>query len=106
MKHYSYHIPPRPAEFRNGEITLYKGFTITDNFDVTQNGKVIFRDNISIQQAKNIIDQSLAMKAKQDLGKLWKRFTEDELENGEARREYEAKQVDNYFENQLNKDYE
>jgi len=96
MKH-SQTIPPRPAEFGNGVTTEYRGFTITDKFYVKQ-----FGEFISLQQAKNYIDTSLAMKKLQDKGaaltKLWGAC---ELENGEARREREAEQINNHFENEL-----
>lgn len=89
--------PPRPAEYGNGKSTEYRGFVITDRFEVKG-----FGDFISIQQAKNSIDASIAMKKLQDKGAMLKRFMGScELENGAERREYEENQINNYFENEL-----
>jgi len=96
-------VPPRPTEFRNGITTEYNGFTISDRFVVSKDGK-FFTECISLQQAKSIIDQSNAQKLKQMpdkqkmLGKLWGSC---ELENGSEQRARETEQVNNYFENLL-----
>jgi len=94
-------IPPRPAEYGNGVTTEYLGFVITDRFTILHNGKVIWDDNLSLAQCKNIINQSLGSK---DLGKSWQRFIsgECELENGSERRERETEQIENYYLNELN----
>ena len=95
--------PPRPSEYGNGITTEYRGFTISDRFEVSCGSKVLW-ECMGLQQAKNSIDSSIAMKAKQDLGSLWKRFVsgECELENGSEARERDSERVNEYFENQLN----
>ncbi len=106
MPDYHDQTPQRPAEYRNGVTTDYKGFTISDTFVVSKGGK-FFTECISLQQAKNIIDQSNSQKLKQMpdkqkmLGRLWGSC---ELENGAARIEYETEQINNYHENQLHND--
>jgi len=96
-------IPPRPPEYGNGVTTEYRGFTISDRFEVSCGSKFLW-ECMSIEQAFNSIDSSIAMKAKQDLGSLWKRFVsgECELENRSAEIERDAERVNEYFDNQLN----
>lgn len=99
MKHLS--LPDRPADYANGITTEYRGYTITDTFDVVKGGKVIWDNNISIAQAKSIIDQSEALRNRPcmqtSLRKLWGAC---ELENGQEQREREAERVNEFYENQ------
>jgi len=92
--------PDRPAEYGNGISTEYRGFTITDMFDVVKGGKLVWDNNISIQQAKSIIDKSEAMRNRPNLQAALTKMCEEEDENGEERREREAEQVNHYFENE------
>ena len=89
-------MPPRPDGWGSGPSIEYRGFTITNRFE-TELG-----DFNSLQQAKNAIDASLAMKKLQDKGAALKRLWGScELENGAERREYEENQINNHFENEL-----
>jgi isocitrate lyase len=86
--------PPRPPEYGNGKSTEYRGFIITDRFEVKG-----FGEFISIQQAKNMIDASLAMKKLQDKGAALKKFVSLGVCQTDAERFEE--QVNNHFENEL-----
>jgi hypothetical protein len=90
-------IPPRPPEYGNGITTEYRGFVITDRFTVSKDGKVIWDDNISLQQCKSIIDQSLAVR----VGNSVSRDGEEELENGSQAAADFADRVNDYFENEI-----
>lgn len=91
-------IPPRPPEYGNGITTEYRGFVITDRFAVLHNGKVIWDDNISLQQCKIIIDKSLAVRA----GSSYTPAPgEEEIENGSDAMAEQERAVNNYFENKL-----
>jgi len=98
MPHYN-PTPDRPAEYGNGVSTEYRGFTITDTFDVLKGGKVIWQCT-SVQDARSIIDQSEAMRNRPNLQAALTKMCEVEEENGEERREREAEQVNNYYENE------
>ena len=100
MPHYYDPTPDRSQEYGNGVSTEYRGFTITDTFDVVKGGKLVWRCG-SVQAAMNRIDTSIAMKKLQDKGAALRQFTGScELENGEERREREADQVNHYYENE------
>ena len=90
-------IPPRPPEYGNGITTEYRGFTISDRLVVSKDGKVIWDDNISLQQCKSIIDQSLVVKA----GVSVSMDGEEELENGSQAAADFAERVNDYFETKL-----
>jgi hypothetical protein len=91
-----------------GPVTEYRGFGITPQFQISKNGKFVFtawhQRCEDLEQAKTQIDMSIM--AKEIMGNhpnLSKINIPDfiELENGEARREHEEKQINNHFENEL-----
>lgn len=103
MKHLS--LPNRPADYGNGIPTDYRGYVITDTFDVVKNGKVIW-SNTSMAQAKSIIDQSEALRNRPCMQTSLRKLAGScELENGSEQREWEAERVNQYYENQ-NWEYE
>lgn len=62
MNSYTQPFPDRPTNYANGIATEYRGFEISDRFVISRNGKVIWDDCISLEQAKAVIDRSLACK--------------------------------------------
>jgi len=96
-------IKDRPVEFANGKTTEYRGFTISDRFIISKDGKPVkFPQQWSLTGCKNIIDASLAMNKLQDKGAALRKMTGScELENGSERREFEERQINNHFENEL-----
>ena len=96
-------IKGRPADYANGKTTEYRGFTISDRFIISKNGKTVkFPQQWSLTGCKNIIDASIAMNKLQDKGAALRKMTGScELENGSERREFEERQINNHFENEL-----
>ena len=103
MPHYN-PTPDRPAEYGNGVSTEYRGFTITDTFNVVKDGKLVWQC-MSPQAARSIIDQSEAMRNRPNLqAALTKMWGSCELEDGQERRHYEENQINAYYEQQLDLD--
>ncbi len=89
-------------------MTHYKGFEIGRYFDIFKNGNPVFTARhqrcLSLDQAKQIIDTSLAFKPLPDKQSALAKMTgECELENGSQDIADFAERVNNYFSNELEK---
>ena len=85
-------------------MTHYKGFTIDPQFNIYHNGKKVFtafyQRCLTMLEAQNMIDNSLA--AKERFAKMPDKQQALVLMNNESNRDRQERQVNNYFENQLN----
>ena len=95
-------IKDRPAEYGSGKTTEYRGFTISDRFIISKDGKPVkFPQQWSLAACKNMIDTSIAMNKLQDKGAALRKLTSGscELESGNE----DAERFSNWMQDEAEK---